>query len=185
MDTPILISFGSNIDPLPNLLQGLTRLHQALGLAAISNVYRTTPVPDPRRPPPPGRESPPFLNGAVRSEATITPAHLHELLRRIEQEAGRVRGPDRFAPRPLDLDIALMGSRILDSGPPTLPDPDITRLPFLAVTLAEVAPEARHPLERTTLAHIAARFGAHPRGMTLDIPATTRLQAITITGAPR
>ncbi|MEO5341526.1 MAG: 2-amino-4-hydroxy-6-hydroxymethyldihydropteridine diphosphokinase [Magnetococcus sp. MYC-9] len=174
---PLLIAFGSNIDPLPNLWRGLLRLHEELEVCAVSTVYRTAALPDPNAQ---GDEAPgaDFLNGAVRVTRHREPLALHTLLRSIEAELLRVRTPRRYAPRTLDLDIALMGEQVLHSDTLRVPDPDIPHRPFLAIPLAELAPQARHPLERCPLSHIAARFGPFPGGLTIDEPATRLLHTI-------
>lgn len=175
---PILVAFGSNIDPLPNLLQGLRRLHQAAGLRAVSTVYRTVALSDPHGVELPSKEEPAFLNGAVSLVRGLEPASLKQLLREIEREQKRVRHVQRYAPRTLDLDVALMGERVLATTLFTLPDPDIVHRPFLAIPLAELAPDLLHPVEKRSLSHIAAQFGASPEGMQVDSHATTLLQAI-------
>ena len=174
---PVLIAFGANLDPLENLRRGLLRLHAEVGLCAVSTVYRTAALPDPdaSTPQPSG---PDFLNGAVLLPPQGDPLALRALLRSIEASLQRVRGPSRYAPRTLDLDVALMGGQILNSGPLLLPDPDITRRAFVALPLAELAPEAQHPLEGCSLAEIAGRFGASPAGLLVDEQATTLLRAI-------
>ena len=60
----------------------------------------------------------------------------------------------------------------------TIPDPDVVERPFLAVTLAELAPEMMHPGEGRTLGAIAAGFGAEPPGMVKDEQATATLQGL-------
>ena len=174
---PVLIAFGSNIDPLPNLLHGLRRLHQTIGLHAVSQVYRTAALPDPNTPEQ-TESDPDYLNGAVWMQGSMEPHALRELLRNIERDLRRVRGQHRYAPRTLDLDIALMGEQLIHTDFLTIPDPDIIRRPFLAIPLAELAPDTLHPIENISLAQIAARFKTHRTGMVLDDHATALLQAI-------
>ncbi len=126
----------------------------------------------------PSIQDPDFLNGAARIDKPIEPLPLRKLLRTIEAELGRVRSGRRYAPRTLDLDISLMGTRIVNKTPITLPDPDITQHAFLAIPLAELAPNALHPLEKISLSQIAARFGKHPEGLAIDQKTTSMLQAI-------
>ncbi|MBF0588457.1 MAG: 2-amino-4-hydroxy-6-hydroxymethyldihydropteridine diphosphokinase [Magnetococcales bacterium] len=176
MSEPILIAFGANIDPLANLIAGLTQLHQEMPLEAISTVYRTTPL----RRTPTDRQEPDFLNGAVLTRHPQEPDALKKRLRRIEASRMRKRQTgDPDAPRTLDLDLALMGNRVMR--PPasmTLPDPDILKRPFVAIPLAELAPKMIHPDEGTTLAVIAARFQPNPVEMAPDRKATQALRAI-------
>ena len=86
------------------------------------------------------------------------------VLRPLEAELGRVRGPDRNAPRPIDLDIAFAGDLVVRD--PALgleiPDPEIIARAHLALPLADLAPEAVHPLDGRTLGAIAAGFADAP-----------------------
>ena len=128
------ISIGSNIDPEHNVLAALLRLGSAARIRAISTVYLTEPVG------PPGQ--PPFYNCVAEIETDLAPRDLKfRLLRGIESELGRKRSSDKFAPRPIDLDLILYDDLVMTEEELTLPDPDITHRPFLAVPLNELAPE--------------------------------------------
>ncbi|MBF0182699.1 MAG: 2-amino-4-hydroxy-6-hydroxymethyldihydropteridine diphosphokinase [Magnetococcales bacterium] len=172
---PILIAFGSNIAPERHLVDGLTRLHAVTGWQAISTVYRTKAIPVPGGP---DTHDPDFFNGAVLLDGGWEPLELRVLLKTIERATGRHPDAPRWAPRSLDLDIALMGDRVVRSADLTLPDPDILTRPFLAVTLAQLLPEWRHPEERVTLEVIAARFAPRQREMIAEPGITARLRAI-------
>lgn len=88
------------------------------------------------------------------------------MLRAIEAVLGRVRTADKNAPRPIDLDIALWGDRVIEDRAAGLviPDPDILRWPHVAVPLADVAPDWVHPADGRTLAAIAAGLAAGGAG---------------------
>lgn len=176
MDTPVLIAFGANIAPERNLATGIARLHAAAGVAAISTVYRTRAVAGPETPP--DADLPDFLNGALRLGGTWDPHALRALLKTIEREQGRQPHQPSWAPRPLDLDIALMGMLELDTPPLTIPDPDIPSRPFLTIPLAELAPTLRHPTLGVDLTTLADRFRPNPEGMRPDSRTTARLRAI-------
>ncbi|MBF0178304.1 MAG: 2-amino-4-hydroxy-6-hydroxymethyldihydropteridine diphosphokinase [Magnetococcales bacterium] len=169
MDAPILIAFGANLNPLPNLIHGLRRCHQELGIVAVSTVYRTRPVGL--------MDQPDFLNGALCLARPMEPWPLRAMLRKIEAECRRNRGElSKDGPRTLDLDIALMGRKIVEEPPLSIPDPEILRRPFLALPLAELAPDLLHPQVNRSLAEIAADFGPKPAGMEIDAEATAALQ---------
>jgi 7,8-dihydro-6-hydroxymethylpterin-pyrophosphokinase len=74
-----------------------------------------------------------------------------------------VRSEDKNAPRTIDLDIALFGQQVLDVGPRHIPDPDIYKYPHIAVPLADLAPQQRHPETGQTLLEIAQ--GLPARGL--------------------
>jgi 2-amino-4-hydroxy-6-hydroxymethyldihydropteridine diphosphokinase len=155
----VLVSVGSNIDPERNLSAAVERLRERCRVTAVSTVYETEPVG--------GREQPRFLNAAVLLETDLTPAQLRaQVLRPIEQDLGRVRTSDKYGPRTIDLDISLYGDRVLELGGRRIPDPDILRYAHIAVPLADVAPEQRHPETGQTLADIARQLphaGLQPR----------------------
>ena len=159
--TPALITLGSNIAPERNLPRAVALLRQNyhLTVRAISRVYESLPVSASGGV---AEDPPPFHYAAllVESDGYYGPLALKfHVLRFIELLLGRARSADRFAPRPMDLDLALFGDCVLSSPHLTLPDPDILTRAHVVLPLAEVAPDWRHPLTGQTLAAIAAGFG--------------------------
>jgi dihydroneopterin aldolase/2-amino-4-hydroxy-6-hydroxymethyldihydropteridine diphosphokinase len=87
-------------------------------------------------------EQPDFYNGAVEAETELSPRELKfSVLRAIEAELGRRRSADRYAAREIDLDLALYDELVCREPDLVLPDPEIAARPFLAVPLAELAPD--------------------------------------------
>jgi dihydroneopterin aldolase/2-amino-4-hydroxy-6-hydroxymethyldihydropteridine diphosphokinase len=143
-----LVAMGSNIDSERNLRDAVQMLSRRCRLLAVSTVYETEPVGN--------SDQPTFLNAAALIETDRTAQDLKaEVLQAIEQALGRVRTADKNAPRTIDLDIALFGEQVLDLGPRHIPDPDILKHAHVAVPLADVAPEWRHPETGQTLQEIA------------------------------
>ena len=167
----VFLTLGSNIEPRPNLRDAVARLARQVEVQAVSSVWESEPYGAPG--------TPRFLNAAVRLVTGLEPLELRRLLRRIEVEQGRRRGGDRNAPRPIDLDIAMFGARVIDD-PATglrIPDPEIRRRAYLALPLAEVGAEAIHPQTGERLAEIAAALagGADPpRRLDLDLASAAR-----------
>ncbi len=163
--TKVLISMGSNIDKEINLPAAIALLqtNPKIMVLAVSPVLVTSALGADGQP----ANQPSFHNAGVLADTTLTPQQLRQLLRQIEAELGRVRSPDKFAPRPIDLDLAFYGDTVLtpSSGDgQQLPDPDVLRFAHVAMPLAAVAPDWVHPLTGTTLASIAATFAdAHQR----------------------
>jgi 7,8-dihydro-6-hydroxymethylpterin-pyrophosphokinase len=60
-----------------------------------------------------------------------------------------------FAPRTIDLDLCILGDRVLDHELLSLPDPDLLKRAHLAVTLAELRPDFLHPITGDSLEEIA------------------------------
>jgi GTP cyclohydrolase I len=146
----VFITLGSNINREQNLPRAVASLQWEphIRLQAVSPIYETQPVGG--RP-----DQPLYFNGAVLLKTNLEPAALKERLLQIEQKLGRVRTADKYAPRPIDLDIALYDQQIVEVGGRHIPDPDITQFPHVALPLADLAPEWLHPELGITLQTIA------------------------------
>jgi len=131
----VYLGVGSNISParnLPHALQLLLKRGQRV--TATSTVWRTPAIGRP--------EQDDYCNCVWRLETRLGPRVLRDSqLRPLEVELGRIRGTDRYAARPLDLDILLHGELVLNEPDLQVPDPDIGRRAFLALGLQELAPE--------------------------------------------
>jgi 2-amino-4-hydroxy-6-hydroxymethyldihydropteridine diphosphokinase len=158
---PAFITLGSNTQPETNLRRAVQMVGQRFPIQAISRVY-ASPAIDAA-----GKVNPdqdPFLNAAILIQTYRTPVELKfQILRFLEYMLGRVRTADKFAPRTIDLDLALYADCVMDRTRDflTLPDPDILTRAHVALPLADLAPDFVHPLTGQTLAEIAAPF----RGM--------------------
>jgi GTP cyclohydrolase I len=144
----VFVALGSNIDGERHLPEAVRRLALHCRLLAVSPVYESAPVGT--------TDQPNFLNAAALIETSLTAAELKaQVLQRIEQELGRVRTADKNAARTIDLDIALFGDQILQVGARHIPDPDILKYAHIAIPLADLAPQQRHPETGQTLSDIA------------------------------
>jgi len=145
-----LILLGSNIERERNIPQAVQMLstHPALRLLASSGVYGSAAVGG-------NGLQPVFSNRAVLVETDLTPAALRSTLREIEAALGRVRSADKYAPRPIDLDIVLYDDFVGNVAGSNIPDPDLLRFAHIAVPCAEIAPHWLHPLTGHTLQEIS------------------------------
>lgn len=149
----VFVALGSNIRSEYNLPEAGRRLSLRCRLMAVSPVYETMPVGN--------TEQPNFLNAVALIETDLTAAELKtHVLQVIEQELGRVRTEDKNAPRTIDLDIALFVDNDSDAGSLAYFDPDILRYAHVAVPLADIAPQRRHPATGQTLQEIAQSLPA-------------------------
>lgn len=144
------LSLGSNIDPESNLVAAVRILSEVGVVAEVSSVYESPPFGY--------ADQPPFLNAAVELHTPLEAPELKEALARIESRLGRVRTGNRFGPRTIDIDIMLFNSDIIQVGSRRIPDAEVLDRPFVAIPLAEIAPDYRHPETGETLSRIAARF---------------------------
>lgn len=144
------IGVGSNIEPEANILRALDLLERCSRVTATSTFYRTPAIGRP--------EQPDYLNGVWRIETPLAPRDLKfGELRRIEEQLGRVRGSDKYAPRTIDLDVLLCGPEVLDDPDCQVPAPEIRQRPFLVVCLLELDPDLVMPDTGEPLASLLAR----------------------------
>jgi 2-amino-4-hydroxy-6-hydroxymethyldihydropteridine diphosphokinase len=130
----VYLGVGGNINPEENILKAARLLAARVSPLGCSWFYRSKAVGNPAQPD--------FINGVFKIGTDIPPLGLKfDVLRVIEESLGRVRTPDKNAPRPLDFDILLYGDMVMDDPRLTLPDPHITRYPFVFIPLLELAPE--------------------------------------------
>lgn len=148
------IGVGSNINPEENMRRALRLLAEQVRVMRVSTVYRTEALGRPG--------DPSFYNCVVEIETEIPPEDLkRRVLRRIEADLGRSRTADKYAPRTMDLDVLLYGDMVVSAGDLVLPDPDITKRPFLAIPLRELAPDLPLPGTGRSIADAAAAFAHH------------------------
>jgi 2-amino-4-hydroxy-6-hydroxymethyldihydropteridine diphosphokinase len=89
-------------------------------------------------------DAPAFLNGAAELSTTLGAHALLKRLLEIERSLGRERR-ERWAPRPIDLDLLLYGDRVLSSDDLVVPHPLMHERRFVLQPLAEIAPDVVHP----------------------------------------
>jgi 2-amino-4-hydroxy-6-hydroxymethyldihydropteridine diphosphokinase len=130
------LGLGSNVgDRRANLQAAVAALPEhGVAVRASSSVYDTEPV---------GLvlDQPDFLNACVRIETELGPEPLLDACKAVERELGRFAGGVRHGPRPIDVDLLLLGEERYRSGRLTLPHPEVTGRRFVLVPLLELAPD--------------------------------------------
>jgi 2-amino-4-hydroxy-6-hydroxymethyldihydropteridine diphosphokinase len=141
------IALGANLgDREKNIRAALSQLNKIEGVS-IGQVSTLLENPAVGGPP----NSPQFLNAAAELKTTLgSHALLHHLLE-IEKKLGRIRR-DRWEPRPIDMDLLLYGDHIISSQELVVPHPLMHERRFVLQPLAEIAPEAVHPVLQMTIA---------------------------------
>jgi 2-amino-4-hydroxy-6-hydroxymethyldihydropteridine diphosphokinase len=147
----IYVAMGSNLgNRRANLAMALRMFEPLARVEAVSALYESPPQP----PAPP----PPYLNAACRIITGLTPDGLLRHLKRIEHLIGR-RDSERWAPRPIDLDIALYDDQILDDETVVIPHPRLTERAFVLKPLLDLDSELTHPAHGERLADVLTRVG--------------------------
>jgi 2-amino-4-hydroxy-6-hydroxymethyldihydropteridine diphosphokinase len=99
-------------------------------LADQSSLFRSAPVDA-------GGDD--YINAVARIETTLPAAELMAALMEIERSHGRERSGHN-APRTLDLDLLLYGSKKIATDTLTVPHPRMTQRAFVLIPLLQIAP---------------------------------------------
>jgi 2-amino-4-hydroxy-6-hydroxymethyldihydropteridine diphosphokinase len=134
------LGLGSNEgDRLANLLAAVAALRRH-GIEATdeSSVYETAPQGE-------VTDQADFLNACVRIRTELEPESLLDACKDVERELGRVPGGVRHGPRPIDVDVLLLGDREHASERLTLPHAEVTSRRFVLEPLLELDPQLALP----------------------------------------
>lgn len=133
------LNIGSNIEPEYHLCEAVRLLRERGQVGAVSNAWQSHAF---------GSDGPDFLNACVLFLTSLETDELKaQIIRPIEATLGRVRGPDRFAPRTIDIDIILFDDEPFSG--------EFWSNAFVVVPLAELLPDFHHPFNYERLVHVA------------------------------
>ena len=137
-----VLSLGSNLgERLENLQGAVDSLGETpdVWLTDVSPVYETVPVDAPE-----GSED--FLNAIVLLDTTLSARTLLERALAVETAYGRDRGDAApNAPRPLDIDLIVVGDKRAANEHLTLPHPRAAERAFVLAPWHDLDPEAELP----------------------------------------
>ena len=163
------LGLGSNVgDRRANLQAAVDRLPAAgVEVLASSSTYDTDPV---------GLvlDQPAFLNACVRIATDLEPEALLDACKAVERELGRdLEGGIRHGPRPIDVDLLLLGDTEYASERLRLPHEHVTARRFVLIPLLELDLELRTPGGRRLSECLAAMpldEGVRREGPPLRVP---------------
>ncbi len=145
----VFVGLGSNMDRSSNIRSGVAALRKQFGKLQLSRVYNSKAQ---------GFDGADFFNLVVRFDSDQSAHGVIDLLRTIEEKHGRKRSENRFAPRPLDLDLLLYDDLVLNEGRVQLPRDEIMKYAFVLCPLAEIAPQHVHPVTGRTFGELWQAF---------------------------
>jgi 2-amino-4-hydroxy-6-hydroxymethyldihydropteridine diphosphokinase len=134
------LGLGSNVgDRRANLRAAVDELRsRGVEVVAESSVYETAPQGE-------ILEQPDFLNATVAIDTELAPEQLLDVCKEVERALGREQGTPRHSPRPIDVDLLLLGGLEYTSDRLTLPHAEVTSRRFVLEPLLELDPELALP----------------------------------------
>jgi 2-amino-4-hydroxy-6-hydroxymethyldihydropteridine diphosphokinase len=135
------LGLGSNVGDRRGNLQAAVDALPARGVAVLASsaTYDTDPV---------GLvlDQPAFLNACIRIETDLEPEALLDACKAVEADLGRdLEGGIRHGPRPIDVDLLLLGDAEYRSERLSLPHEQVTARRFVLIPLLELDLELRTP----------------------------------------
>jgi 2-amino-4-hydroxy-6-hydroxymethyldihydropteridine diphosphokinase len=134
------LGLGSNEgDRLANLRAAREALERhGVEVTGASSVYETAPQGE-------VTDQPDFLNACLRVRTDLEPEPLLDVCKQVERELGREPGGPRHGPRPIDVDVLLLGGIEHSSDRLTLPHAEVTSRRFVLEPLLELDPDLALP----------------------------------------
>jgi 2-amino-4-hydroxy-6-hydroxymethyldihydropteridine diphosphokinase len=151
------LGLGSNVgERAENIAKALELLERhGVTVEAVSSLYETEPVGE-------ILDQPDFLNAAARISTDLEPLDLLDVCKAVEVELGRVFAGPRHGPRPIDVDLLLLGDLEMEHERLTLPHAEVTSRLFVLTPLLELDPDLSLP-SGERLVDLAGALRAGPR----------------------
>ena len=131
----LYVGLGSNLgDRRQNILRAAAMIESQIGRrVSLSGFFETAPW---------------GFASAMSVDTPLAPLQVLDLTQRIERSLGRTHksAAGGYADRTIDIDILLYGGLTMATDRLTIPHPLMHRRLFVLEPLAQIAPEALHPL---------------------------------------
>jgi 2-amino-4-hydroxy-6-hydroxymethyldihydropteridine diphosphokinase len=137
-----LLGLGSNLGNREETLRSALTAIDALPDVRVrraSELYKTRPLGGPA-----GQDE--FFNAAATIETKTPPLQLLDEMQDIETRHGRTPASERWAARPLDIDLLIYDDEVMEMPMLTLPHPRMTYRRFVLQPAVEIAPRTLHPV---------------------------------------
>lgn len=152
-ETNVFIGLGSNQgDRLQFLQLAVNQIREEIGtILQISPIFETKSW---------GFDADNFYNACIEVRTSLKSEEVLQNLLKIEENLGRIRlkTTQKYASRPIDLDILLFGKEIIHTKNLIVPHQYLTKRKFVLEPLSKIASEVIHPTEMKTIGQINDEF---------------------------
>lgn len=148
------IGFGANLgDRLATFNRTLTALGglASTTVAGYSRIFSSEPVGL-------SDDGSEFLNAVIAVVTALPPGDLFREMHKIELSLGKSPNHRSDQSRAIDLDLLLYDGEMVETESLCLPHPRMHERAFVMVPLAEIAPDALHPVFGLTAQELLARL---------------------------
>ncbi|HPM30188.1 MAG TPA: 2-amino-4-hydroxy-6-hydroxymethyldihydropteridine diphosphokinase [Chryseolinea sp.] len=147
MNNRIFLLLGTNLgDRKINLELAIDEIEKLVGaIVTKSSIYKTAAW---------GKlDQPEFYNQVVEVDTKINGLQILEKILGIEISLGRER-KEKWGERLIDIDILLIGDRIIQSEKLVVPHPQLANRKFTLIPLAEIASDVVRPILNKSIAEL-------------------------------
>ena len=160
------VALGSNLgDRQSNIARAISLIPD---ISRTSDIIETQPLA--------GSDQPGYLNSVAEIQTDLSAEKLFKKLIEIENTLGRTRDK-KWSPRTIDLDLLLFDDEIIDTPDLIVPHPQMHLRSFVLKPLAQLNPDAKHPLLNRSIETLAKRLNGHDFFLNPSLP-----QLISIAG---
>lgn len=145
----VYLGLGSNVGDRVDYVKRAIELlgkHPLIEVTKVSSLYETEPLEYP--------DQQWFVNAVAEIQTALRPMPLLDALQGIEKQLQRQRIM-RWGPRTIDLDILMYGDELLAEPRLQIPHIRMHDRAFVLVPLAEIAPDAIHPILGVSIEELA------------------------------
>jgi len=125
----VVIGIGSNINPKINIKKAKELISTKVKILKISSFIETEPLEV--------KKQNNFINGSILIKTDMNKNALKFWLRNLEVNLGRIRTPNKYGPRTIDLDILVWNGEVVDG--------DVYKRSFLRLSMKELLPDLKLP----------------------------------------
>ncbi len=142
----VYVSVGSNMgNRIKNCRVGIANFITAANLTLLdqSLFYATEPVDY--------EDQDWFINAVIKIVTDLDPLQLLQVIKTIQQTAGRVKDSIRFGPRVLDLDVLLYDNIAVSMPEIEIPHPRMHKRRFVLRPICDIDPTIIHPMLKKSM----------------------------------